>query len=296
MKRKFKFEPSPFNAPGFWIKAGFHCHTLNSDGGMTPEATVKKYRQLGYHCLGITDHRQVTPIESFSDDTFIGINSIENGGTPDVIGVAATEPAAVNLPFIDRVDHLAEQGAFTIAAHPTYCAVTPDVYLSVPNLMAMEIYNAYCNEAYANGIATELWDMVLGQGKRIWGVAGDDAHLNRKKRYYSDTGKAWLAIWTESFSRNGILTALKTGSFYSTCGPTFQVILVEKSYIRISCSPVCEVRWRTFGNVGFVDYAPHNQWLVESQLPEWFEPNIFVRIELVDHDGKHAWSNPIFLQ
>ena len=37
--------------------------------------------------------------------------------------------------------------------------------------MALEIYNAYCEEAHANGVATELWDMLLGRGMR--GVPSD---------------------------------------------------------------------------------------------------------------------------
>ena len=296
MNEAWTFEPSPFSEPGMWVKTGFHCHTLNSDGGLTPEETVQRYRDRGFRCLGITDHRQVTPMESFSEDGFIGIDSTENGGDPDVIGVGVHSAVSKDVPFPERVRALAQQGGFTIAAHPTYCAVTPDVFVHCPDLMAMEIYNAYCDEAYTNGIATELWDMVLGQGKRIWGIAGDDAHLKPKKRYYSDAGKAWVEVWAATLSREAILHALKQGAFYSTQGPRFENIAVEGSPIRVACSPVSQVRWRTWGSVGFVDYAPEGGCLVQSALPEWFRPRVFVRIELLDERGKRAWSNPFFVQ
>jgi hypothetical protein len=55
------------------------------------------------------------------------------------------------------------------------------------------------------------------------------------------------------------------------------------------------VRWRTFGKVGFVDYASPGDTLTRSELPEWFQPSVFVRIELVDSRGKKAWSNPFFV-
>jgi len=199
------------------------------------------------------------------------------------------------MSFQERAEDLAKQGAFTIGAHPTFSAVTPKIYVSCPDLMAMEIYNAYCDEAYASGTATELWDMVLGQGKRIWGIAGDDAHLNPKKRYYSRAGLAWVEIWSEEFSRKSIQKSLKQGLFYSTQGPEFRIIEVEPNRIKIECSPVAQVRWITFGDVGFVDYASESSFLTHSFLPEWFEPNIFVRIELVDDKGKRAWSNPFFV-
>jgi len=295
-KQVWRFEPSYFDRPGRWVRACFHCHTVNSDGGMTPEETVRLYRGRGYDCLGITDHRQVTPSEVFSDDEFIGINSIENGGNPDIIGVGAVAPVERSLPLAERARLLAEQGAFTIGAHPTYCGVTPDIYLGCPDLMAMEIYNAYCDQAYTNGIATELWDMVLGGGKRIWGVAGDDAHLNMNKRFYSDAGLAWVEIWTGELSREAILEALKGGSFYSTQGPEFRSISVRGRAIRIECSPVLEVRWRTFGSTGFVDYPPRGGYLTSSALPEWFTPRGYVRIELVDGWGRRAWSNPFFVE
>ena len=296
MNSKWRFEKSAFGNPGNWFKGGFHCHTQNSDGGLSPAETIQCYRELGFHCLGITDHKQVTEVKSFSDAGFITINSTENGGIPDVIGVDATSAALpVELPFCERVSRLAQQGAFTIAAHPAFCAATPDQYIDCPDLMALEIFNAYCEEAYANGVATEIWDMVLGAGKRVWGVAGDDAHLNPKKRYYSNAGKAWVVIWCEEFSLTGILRALKNGAFYSTQGPRFKSILVEERSIEITCSPVCQIRWKTYGRVGYVDYPAGNGWLNRSILPDGFEPTGFVRIELIDCEGLRAWSNPFFI-
>jgi hypothetical protein len=49
MKEKSRFEPTCFGEAGVWVKAGFHCHTVNSDGGLTPSMTVEEYRGKGYH-------------------------------------------------------------------------------------------------------------------------------------------------------------------------------------------------------------------------------------------------------
>ncbi len=286
---------NPYYNKGLWVKGGFHCHTVNSDGGLSPEETVRTYREKGFNCLGITDHAHITPIENFSDEGFVGIDSTENGGDPDIIGIGVDEVLPKKLPLAERAQKLAEQGGFTIAAHPTYCAVTPDVYINCPGLHAMEIFNAYCDLAYTNGYATELWDMVLGSGKKIWGLATDDAHLNSKKRFYSDAGNAWIEILTKGFSRESIIESLKRGSFYSTQGPRFYDIEAQNSNISITCSPVAQVRWRTFGKRGYVHY-PEGKSITKSVLPQWLKPRTFIRIELVDSDGKKAWSNPFWVK
>ncbi len=257
---------------------------------------MDRYRSLGYDCVGITDHGCVTPISHLSSDSFTAIDSIEVGGSPDVIGVGAKTAPEASAPLQERVSSLAEEGSFTIAAHPTYSAAGLDDYLDCQGLMAIEVYNAYCEEAYANGVAAELWDMLLGEGMRIWGVASDDAHLNERKRYYSDAGRAWVEIWLNRLSINSVLESLKEGSFYSTQGPRFTTIRVDRAEIEISCSPVQEVRWRTRGSCGFVDRAPRSENLTTSRLPAWFRPLGYVRIELVDDHGRRAWSNPFFLQ
>lgn len=304
------FEPSPFASPGQWIKTALHFHTSNSDGGLSPEDAVKLHRSMGYKCVGITDHSKVTPAHIFTDENFVGIDSTENGGQPDVVGIGVKKAVPRNLSFNDRVTGLAQQGGFTIGAHPRHGAVTPETYVNCRDLMAMEICNAYCDMFYANGIATELWDMVLGQGKRLWGVASDDAHLKPKWDCFSKAGQGWVEVWAEELSAKAIMSALKGGAFYSTRGPTFKSICVESSTITVETSPVAQIRWRTFGRIGYVAYpAEGASCLTQSTLGIVHDPkqqdckNImefaartFVRIELIDHNGKEAWSNPFFLE
>ena len=39
-----------------YYKANLHCHTVFSDGKMTPEEVKKNYQEKGYQVLAITDH------------------------------------------------------------------------------------------------------------------------------------------------------------------------------------------------------------------------------------------------
>lgn len=300
MSRDFTFEAPPRPLAGKRIKAGFHCHTVHSDGGLSTADTIKRYREKGFHCLGITDHRKVTLPEEGTGSDFLFLGSTENGGDPDIIGVGVQAPVAIELPLAQRAAQLAAQGGFTIAAHPTFCAVMPEEYLACPDIMALEIFNAYCDHAYGNGGATELWDMLLGQGRRIWGVAGDDAHLNPRKKVYSDAGRGWVEIWAAGPEREEVLAALKQGAFFSTRGPSIEAIRVSDTGIAIECSPVKQVRWRTYGRrghlAGWVRRAPEGETITGDRLPEHLLVERYVRAELVDENGRRAWSNPVFVR
>ena len=291
----FRFERAHFRYSGRGIKTGLHCHTTRSDGGLSPTETVERYRSKGFQCVGITDHGQVTQLESSLGDEILVLQATENGGDPDLIGIGVESAVEPSLPLPERARLLAGQGGFTIAAHPTHCGALPSGYTDCDDLMALEIYNAYCDAAYTNGYALELWDMVLGQGKRVWGVAADDAHLNPRKRYYSDAGFGWVEVWADALTQESVLSALKQGAFFSTQGPVFDEIAVEEETISLACSPVEQIRWRTFGKVGYVEYASEDRQLTSSSLPDWFRPSRYVRIELVDNCGKRAWSNPFFV-
>ncbi len=291
-----KFESLTLGGDGVWVKTGLHCHSDHSDGGLSPENTVEEYRSQGFQCVAITDHRMVTPIGNITTGSMITIDGVEVGGQPDILGIGVTDTPDPSFPFYRKARILSDQGAFTIGAHPTYSAALPEVYLDCGHLMALEIYNAYCEEAYGNGISTELWDMLLGSGRRIWGVASDDAHLNPEKRYFSSAGRAWVEIWTRERSPAHVLDSLKQGRFYSTCGPKFTSIEANDSGIEIECTPVKSIRWRTRGPCGHVEYSNSQQLLTKSRLPQWFSPRGYVRIEIVDDKGRKAWSNPLFIE
>jgi hypothetical protein len=292
---EWSFEQAGLNLGGRTLKAGLHCHSNNSDGGLSPEDTILRYRELGYHIVGLTDHRIVTPVSHLSGPGFLALNSIEVGVSPDVIGIRASSPPDSGGTLGEATRALALQGAFTIAAHPSYCASIPADYLECGGLMALEIYNAYCEEAYANGTATEIWDMLLSRGMRVFGTASDDAHLNPRKRYYSDAGRAWVEVWEGEVSEPAVIGALKEGRYYSTQGPVFETISVGERAVSLECSPVSRVRWRSRGSRGFVQYA-QGEAVTAAVMPSGFEPRGYLRIEIIDDHGRRAWSNPFFVK
>ena len=60
-----------------YYKANLHCHTVFSDGKMTPEEVKKHYQEKGYQVLAITDHDHYGDHRSLCDANFVAIAALE---------------------------------------------------------------------------------------------------------------------------------------------------------------------------------------------------------------------------
>lgn len=62
---------------GNFYKANLHCHTVVSDGALTPEQVKEAYQKEGYSIVAFTDHRQYCKHEELDDDRFLSIAAFE---------------------------------------------------------------------------------------------------------------------------------------------------------------------------------------------------------------------------
>jgi hypothetical protein len=62
-----------------WRRANLHCHTVNSDGRLTPEEVKKLYMSRGYSIVAYTDHERFIPHPELCDRDFLAMNSAEYG-------------------------------------------------------------------------------------------------------------------------------------------------------------------------------------------------------------------------
>lgn len=92
----------------------------------------------------------------------------------------------------------------------------------------------------ADGNAENLWDIVLSQGYRVWGIGSDDFHGYRKgidppKKSHKWAGNyCWIEVLTdENSTPENIVRALEKGSFYTTQGVQIESITVEGDTITV---------------------------------------------------------------
>lgn len=60
-----------------YYKANLHCHTVNSDGKMTPLEVKERYKQMGYSVVAFTDHEHLLDNSYLNDENFLAITACE---------------------------------------------------------------------------------------------------------------------------------------------------------------------------------------------------------------------------
>ena len=290
--------PNPFFQEGNWYKSALHVHTTTSDGDVNMLERIAQYRSIGFDIVAITDHWKTNATEGLSDEKFLVINGMEAG--PRSNTETNNHFVCLNLPTgyelktgaeaQQAIDLVKADGGDVIYAHPYWSGHTIEDLLAVAGYVAIEVYNEYCQQSKAKGFANVHWDQLLNKGFMIPAVATDDAH------HSENVGSGWTMIKAKELSCKEIMNALRTGSFYASCGPTIEGFRVENGVASIECSPVSEIRFVGQTYLGCRVCGKDGQLLTtaEWKLPE-DENCRFVRMEVIDAKGNYAWANPITL-
>ena len=294
------------------LKGNLHCHTARSDGAFSAEEVIRKYVDDGYDFLCLSDHyiynfenfgsQPITIIpgmEYDSDDqeeagkpihTFhilcIG-PSVEdgNGFRQDEFTKAADARNQDELqPYLDEIHR---KNNMTILAHPHWSSTPTREFERLQGVPAMEIWNS--GAAYWHDMDTDAcyWDEMLTNGHRIYGIATDDAHGDPV------FCKGWIRVRAEN-NISSILEAVREGRFYSSCGPEIYDFYIEGNNAVLECSPVSKIRLHRNHHPTILERGDGITRAVFhiGKNPELFR---YIRMSVVDAEGRYAWTNPIWL-
>lgn len=302
-----------FTGEGKLLKGNLHCHTTHSDGHMTPAEVMEFLAGKGYDFLAITDHRRynfeneapeygITIIPGMEFDcefergygmrcfhtVCIGPSREDGNGFEQGVRLPSGRYKD-QLEYQEFLDEAHAKNNLTIYCHPEWSSTPARYFEKQKGNFAMEIYNSGC--AIEDDMDTDAayWDELLGQNIRIYGVATDDGHA----AHHHCNG--WVMVNAEN-NVNDILRALKAGEFYSSCGPEIYDFYIEDGKAIVECSPVAKIRMQSDKHpTRMVKSADGTLTRAEFDLKHWCGPFAYIRITVVDKDGKKAWTNPIFL-
>ncbi len=305
-----------FSSPGRFFKGCLHLHSTRSDGRCTPEQLMKIYADHGYDFLAHTDHNVynrknylpktgLTVIPGMeinsqlledpdhqNDGGFRCIHSVVLGPDDDTNGYRDGEIfncRAVNqFQFQPYLDEIHKKGNLTFYCHPEWSSTPPAWFEHLRGNFGMEIYNGISSVENGRDENAAYWDELLGRGQRLFGLATDDAHQ------ISHMCRGFVMVKSPSKSVSDLLTALKNGAFYSSCGPVIRDFYVEDGKAHLIAEGSVEVIFRYVRHPGFKVRAVPGASLTEAVAPvsEFF----YIRAEVIDSQGKRAWTNPIFLK
>ncbi len=302
MKRRFN---NPFKVEGNWFKGNVHMHTTNSDGTKTPEELIDIYVDTGYDFISFTDHGIVMDTKGLDskgllfipgEELCIGMS--EAGQFHHIVALGVDE----TLPFKDFdydmdpqkvIDHINKVGGIPILAHPNWSGLNHSDIMKLRDYHGIEIYNTTCDYCRNIGASGSHIDGVIAAGLEPFIYATDDHHGEVKPFFPLDAGVAWINVKAESLTVTSIMDALRKGHFYSSNGPEIKDITIEEDgLIKVECSPAKYISFVSTPSLGEKHHAMGEPLRRAEYAGRPGET--YVRIEVIDYQGRIAWSNPIY--
>ncbi|MDD3214054.1 MAG: hypothetical protein PHY64_10285 [Eubacteriales bacterium] len=279
-----------------FYKGNLHCHTTESDGAKTPREVIDLYREAGYDFLSLTDHRRVTVPESQMDNGMLLLPGIEldyslSSEVVHIVGFGMTDDILPRIRYElgpqAGIDTILSCGGRAIVAHPHWSLNTMATLMGLNGATAAEVYNTM---SFMRPDSSGILDVVSAHGKLYPMVAADDSH-----KYEGEAGVSYTMVQADELSAEGIKRAMDRGLFYASQGPRIEQITIEEGELRVRCSPVERVYFHT--NLAWTS----GRSVVGSGLRQAAYPlklelgERFARCQLIDAQGRSAWSSPIAL-
>jgi len=287
-----------YSTSGRWLKGNTHLHSTASDGGKTFAEIADLYTAAGYDFLFRTDHWVAS--NAMADEgpsPLLWLDGIELDGH-DSTGAYFHVACLGKLEKICRDDGLEpamksarEQGALLILAHPHWSGNSLGDCLRW-GFDGVEVYNHVCH--WLNGKSNGLvhWDAALMRHPATLGLAVDDAHLKPGVTSYNG---GWIVVRSEACETAAILTAIRRGNFYSSCGPEFHAITLDGGHVHAGTSPIRFARLVGPGPRGArlsaSDGGPLTD--VRFEVPSDWR---YAYLEIEDAEGRRAWTNSLFAE
>jgi len=298
-----------WQAPGNWYKGNLHTHTTNSDGDLAPEVMIARYQEAGYDFLALSDHNRLTRAKAISAKPFLLIDGEEiTAGHSEIGGeihfvafnlVERIDPRAYGGPQ-EILDAVRAQGGEVVVSHPYWSGLTVNELLRLDGFLGIEIYNASCALSIGKGHSLAQWDDLLVRGRRVMGFAHDDSHGHFNEHRPTDVACAFLMVKAATLTEEAIFGALRKGEFYACSGPGGGPKILDfwvadgQAHVRTSAAKTITIAADGGRGYGERFTAPKGSLLTEAHHKLRGREK-YVRLEVIDAEGRTAWANPIFL-
>lgn len=317
MMRRKSMPQNAFDSKGNWYKGNLHTHTNISDGILSPPELVRLYRDMDYDFLAITDHRVYGVHADLCSNDFLVLPGVElDVGAPrneafchHIVGLGLPGKNKFvhgqnivypeNATVKDIINILREGGNLCFYAHPAWSHARHESLDNLEGIIGLEIYNHGCDVACVCGYADSWYDRLLWQGKKFFCLATDDSHQGSLAKHSSaespDFGGGFIMVKAPELSAEAIHTAIAIGNFYASQGPVIEDFRVKDGQIYVQSSPCRTIGIQTDSYWGIARTDVEKSELTNAIFG--LEGNeSYIRAVCIDASGRHAWSQPIWLQ
>jgi hypothetical protein len=287
-----------YDTRGSWFKGNCHIHSTASDGGKTPLELAQMYAAEGYDFLCRTDHWVFSNVGQETDPyPLLWLDGVElhgrdhTGASYHVVCLGTFDGLSREQSFVEALEATRAQGGILVLAHPFWMGNTFDDALRW-GFDGVEIYNHVCHWLNGKGEGLAHWNAMLERAPTSLGLAVDDAHIRREHPGWNG---GWTMVNAPECTPEALMAALRSGNFYSTCGPEFTSIECAGDEVTIHTSPVQFVRLVGPADKGvrMGSFGGETQQGATFKVPaSW--PYAYIEIE--DVRGRRAWTNNLLIE
>ena len=305
-----------------WFKGNLHTHTNKSDGDSSPEVVISWYKKNKYDFLVLSDHNHLTILKNNNTDLLLIPGEEITLNFPHAIHINAIGIKRLIEPTLKtskiktiqaNIDNIIEAGGLAEINHPNFrWAITGDELTKIRGAHFLEVFNGnYNTHSYGGGgkkSVEEMWDQMLTEKIKIWGVAVDDSHhfTGEFSATRHNPGRGWIVVFAKKLTSESILKSLRNGDFYFSTGVKLNEISFSDNEISIVISGD-EVN-PGIANSFITDSKYTSQLItnngevldeiygkkIKFKLPSLKEEYKYFRTKTTSSTGSIAWSQPIF--
>lgn len=309
-----RFEPAS-GQNGTWYKGNTHAHTLESDGDSPPEFVASWYKDHGYDFLVLSDHNVLVDPATLAhlvDSAFLLIPGEEVTSSFEDHAVHVN---GLNLPRLveprtgqdvvstiqANVDAIREVDGVPHINHPNFAwSFGADELRQVEGDRLLEIFNGHPLVHNVGGGGSpgleQVWDALLTSGKRVYGIAVDDAHHFQGEfgAGRANPGRGWVSVRAPGLDALALMMSLEQGRFYASTGVELENVIVDPTSLEVHIAEQDGFRYTTtfIGSGGRVLATMPGT----AAVFELTEDVGYVRAKIVDSMGSVAWTQPVFVE
>ena len=274
------------------------------------------YQERGYHFLVLSDHNVLVDIAALSKqfsvpDRFLLVPGEEvtddferkplhvNG-----LNVARlVEPqhgGSVTATLQRNVDAIRDARGVPHINHPNFgWAIAPADLRSLERYRLLEIYNGHPQVNNLGGGdrpgMEQVWDQLLTAGRRVYGIAVDDAHYFKRPwdPMAPRPGRGWVMVHAPRLEASALMTSLEEGAFYASTGVELEAYAADPAAITVRVRAVGDARHR-IGLVGPGGVVLDTVLGATARFALAGRKG-YARVVVTDSNGAQAWGQPVFL-
>jgi len=281
-----------------WLKCNFHVHGDN----MPMNEILRHYKVAGYDLIMFSQQKD------FEDTSLLA----EQAGISTVNGQEYVELDGLLLVGTHRhlsgrpqqvVDACNAQGGFAIICHPNELDIPLDRIPPIlpkeqsrllEGVVGLEVYNgctartAVEDYSLGFGLASDFWDELLSEGRKLWGFGSDDFH----DMFEMNVG--WTYVCAASTRFVDIKSAVLAGRLYASSGLFLHHFSLDRQTIRAVADypygkPLGKTLYRFVGENGRIlkeERGGEGVYTIKGGEP-------YVRLEAMGPDGSFLWCQPL---